>query len=156
MKNVKVMFLGVFFSLSAVASEALPVELERLIPVGAESVRLEGVTPDGQPCVSTISNSTLAFEVLNFIPTEDSTIDPKNLARFQVGLGYELISEEERENGIVVYESVQNAEEIFSSDKKSVLFLEKDEEGILASLDVISKESFFGFFKTKARIRCEF
>jgi len=131
---------------------SVPNSLIELLPVGSDSIQLQGTTLEGSSCVVDISNySSLAFSIVAVDVTESKS------AKLQIGLGHELEEIFDTENKELVVKTFHDAEEQYSRDTRSTATIEKNEDGALISISVLEEEKgLLWGWSTRADIKCMF
>lgn len=160
MKTLKIrnlaLFLTAAFSLKAMAQ--IPAELLALIPTGSSMIKLQGKDPQGEPCTVVISSERPTFNArayLNKALDQDGVVrDLKHYAKFQIGLGHELKKFTQSDEKLEAL-SYHKAEEEYSSDTRSTLQVEFDEDSVMESITILQESRrLVGWTKTK--VVCNF
>jgi len=128
----------------------IPNPLIELLPVGSNSIQLQGTTPEGSSCVVDISNhSSLGYSIVAVADSES--------AKLQIGLGHELVEIFDTENNELVVKTYHKAEEQYSRSTQSTATVEKNEDGAITSISVLEEEKgLLWGWSTRADIKCIF
>lgn len=149
---MKFIFAMMFMAQSVFAVD-IPKVLLELIPVGGSSVRLEGITPDGELCVSDIGSvKRVSFSVKNLVTDEDSVKVLKS-AGSQIGLGGEL-EDLEIDGGFLEFKTVHIPNDQHSSKRRSTVTVERTDDRRIISVRVVEQEKGWFRYKTIGDILC--
>lgn len=150
-KNLLVVFLSMF-SVSVFAQ--VPQELQELLPVGQNSIRILGKTEKNESCMLDMSIAVYGFGATLYVMDKDDVLYHKRLGKFTVGLGHEL-QDIKKQDDTTIAVSYHNAEEQYSSDTRHILKVSKT-DGVISSAQIIVQKKIFFLFKTVVNETCFF
>jgi hypothetical protein len=128
---------------SAAMAVEVPVNLKNLLPVGKEEVSLHGNTFDRRECSFDVFSARKRFSADLTIYYGYSSPDPARSGRFQLGEGFDLVSEKNVVD-TVNYQILSHNQES-DKDNRSTLKLYRQKGKLRAVQLLVEEEGRFGF-----------
>lgn len=152
MKNI--IALMSLLVVSTTAYGQVPRELQDLIPVGSNGIRMAGRTVDNKDCTVQFSATATSFQATVAVLDQQGEVDSRRFGSFQIGRGHELQSLGiQGDNTVAV--SLHKAGASYASDSRATLKVNKPGDEIRAVQIIVEEKGFFGF-KTEVKEACIF